>query len=356
MSEKLSIATYLSKTPTATLDEVVIRLQSDLPERSHSVESSGPLFHSLMSSVVVPTWFHEEIMQFDTISMQDYNGDEFITALISKAPASAPVAFRDRDSMIKIANTWISYCINPLKRHPKLKACHRLGDTAFWTLSAGQISEFMGIIALGEHERLRRERLKRSVDTETERRSDRAQLAQMGDEMDRIARSVIPASLKAEAPTVSPDEPLPSWSARSRILYFMRSNRRMNDADLVSLVQPPVTKGDIALVRSEVDMIADVPEWLHDCMWFYRRDCQLENSSLMSCISDRKPRNYSTARTERLVPLWNTYCIQPLEEYFSSEDLLPLPCEFDVKTKRYNLSDHRWDIYISDQLVASTAV
>lgn len=349
MSEKLSIASYLSKTPSATLDEVVIRLSSDIPERSHSTESAGPLYRSLMSSVVVPAWLHEELMRFDTISVRDYSGNEFITALINQAPASAPAALRNRQNMINIAKAWITFCVNRLKQFPNMQPCRRLRDADFWCLSSEQTSKFMGLIALREHERLRREQLKRPA--ETDLRSHEYQLARIAAHMDYIALTVTPPAV----PSVIPDEPLASWSSRSRILYFIQSNRGMNDAELLSAVQPPVTMGDMIQVRSEMDLIRDVPDWLHDCIWYHRQDCRLENPILASCISDRKPRNFATARVDRVFPLWKDYCIKPLDEYFASEDLLPLPCKFDVKTRRYNLSDHRWNIYISDQLAASTA-
>jgi hypothetical protein len=330
MSEEYSILVGLHRNPLLSPNELLEQIREKFPDTTWDEMRVSQYKHDILLPSSVPLWLHEAILRFDTVKMNDYRESNFINSLIQSAPKDEDPIYRNMQVMGEIAHYWTSFCANRSRLFPKGVACYTMtfDGKRFVNLSPVILTDYFGFRIMQEHNRMMQR--KRSREGEEGARKLRRQADDITTSPTPLTLSQIITGQLLRDPSVEPEDIL----TEAKILY------------------PNTTLKDVTQQRILIMSPTSVPSWLHDTLWFHRKEFRSDNREMLAAIAKQRPKNHGfPTGLDNVIMVWNKYCIQPLAEYYENEDEskeLQVPCLFDRKESRLSLADSSLRKYLTD--------
>ena len=251
-----------------------------------------------------------------------------MNALLAAAPPGSNKIYYCRETLSRIAEVWITHCVNQLHRFPRRYPCARMDD--YFYLSKGTLTDYLDNVMM-DLAKVGSKRLREPEVTATER----------------------------EAQHVAFFGPSSTKSLNKSVISALLNDASISDKDLVDFVNgelsSPVNSLEILKRKIEIMKLTEIPFWLHDVLWSFRHDCRADNAEMIDYAKAQGPRTFPIRSLEAIVPVWKQYCVDALVEYFAVEegDPLPLPCAMDRAMKNVKLEPIALRKYLTNLLEKS---
>ena len=344
-SPYLTITSRLSSHPDTSIDRLLTELQNDFPTATFDRAKIEDVVSKLMFPTSVPAWLHERLLAVVTPETLDYKDPALVASVLAHCPPTENPRYKDPKTVAEVIDIWVRLCINPLRAFKRAPACTQSTTTLpdgtvkqVWRLMPGKVGEHMFRLALAEHDRLHGVGKKRT-----------SEATNQGPSVKRPALEVSTTAI----PTTMPSLPT---TPRELVIRELIKNWSVADNDLLTSVNSELqvsqrlSPRDLDQIRTSIASVAVIPEWLFNALWYFRADCSHENGAMMGYIDQQAPRNFvPRAGWSKLISVWRELCIEAMDSYFASEEEgKQLPCEYDVKTKRYILPPHSIRKYLEN--------